>query len=79
MSRDNDHNLVLNNMRRLDQKYQQINADQTDFMRRQSSGEQPDPDEFIKLLEQQSVTGSAMTAQFNLFQKPLKTALTDSR
>lgn len=79
MSRDTSHNLVLNNIRHLDNKYKSISEQQADFVRRQSAGEKPDPDEFVKLLEQQSVTGTAMTAQFNLYQKPLKTALTDSR
>lgn len=79
MSRNVNHNLVLNNIRHLNEKYKKINDQQTDFMQRQSNGEKPDPNEFIKLMEQQSVTGTVMTAQFNLYQKPLKTALTDSR
>jgi hypothetical protein len=74
-----NHNLVLNNIRHLDEKYKSISEQQADFLRRQSAGENPDPDEFVQLLEKQSVTGTAMTAQFNLYQKPLKTVLTDSR
>lgn len=79
MSRNTNHNYVLNNIRHLDEKFKKITEQETDFLRRQTAGEKPDPNEFIKLLEQQSVTGTAMTAQFNLYQKPLKTALTDSR
>ena len=79
MSHNPNHNLVLNSIRHLDDKYKSISEQQTDFLRRQSAGEKPDPDEFVQLLEKQSVTGTAMTAQFNLYQKPLKTALTDSR
>lgn len=79
MSNNANHNLVLNNIRHLDEKYKKLDAAQLDFMRRQTAGEKPDPNEFIKLLEKQSVTDSAMTAQFNLYQKPLKTVLTDSR
>lgn len=79
MSTNANHNLVLNNVRHFDEKYKKITAQQDDFMRRQAAGENPDPNEFIKLLEKESITGSAMTAQFNLYQKPLKTALSDSR
>lgn len=79
MSHDANHNLVLNNIRHLDEKLKSINEQQADFLRRESAGEKPDPDEFAQLLEKQSITGTAMTAQFNLYQKPLKTALTDSR
>ena len=79
MSRNANHNPVLDNLRHLNQKYQTINEQQYDFMRRQSAGENPDPNEFVKLLEQKSVTGTAMTAQFSLIQKPLKTVVTDSR
>jgi hypothetical protein len=79
MSRNADHNLVLNNLRHLNQKYETINTQQDDFMRRQTAGENPDPNEFMQLLEKQSVTGTAMTAQFSLLQKPLKTVVTDSR
>lgn len=79
MSRNVNHNPVLNNIRHLDEKYKKISEQESDFMRRQTAGEKPDPNEFIKLLEQQSITGTAMTAQFNLYQKPLKTVLTDSR
>lgn len=79
MSQDSNRNRVLESMRHLDAKYQQINEQQSDFIRRQTNGEKPDPDEFTKLLELQSVTGTAMTAQFGLYQKPLKTVLSDSR
>jgi hypothetical protein len=79
MSRNANHNPVLNNLRHLNQKYETINAQQNDFMRRQTAGENPDPSEFIQLLEKQSITGTAMTAQFSLLQKPLKTVITDSR
>ena len=79
MSNNANHNRVLDSMRHLNQKYEKINQQQDDFTRRQAAGENADPGEFMKLLEQQSVTGSAMTAQFSLYQKPLKTVLTDSR
>jgi hypothetical protein len=79
MSHNPNHNPVLTNMRHLNSKYEQINAQQEDFMRRQSAGENPDPSEFTALLEKQSITGTAMAAQFSLLQKPLKTVITDSR
>ena len=64
---------------RLNNKYDDIGEQMKDFLARQASGETPDPDEFAQLLEAQSVTKSALAAQFNLLQKPLKTVLTESR
>ena len=79
MSHNPNQNPVLKGLRRLEDKYSTITEQQHDFLTRQAKGEQPDPNEFMKLLEQQSVTHTAMTAQFNLIQKPLKTVITDSR
>lgn len=79
MSHNANQNPVLKGLRRLEDKYTSITEQQNDFIKRQAKGERPDPDEFMKLLEQQSVTHTAMTAQFNLIQKPLKTVITDSR
>jgi hypothetical protein len=79
VSNNANHNVVLNNIRHLDDKFNQLDVQQSEFLRAQTAGEHPDPNVFIKLLEKQSVTGTAMTAQFNLYQKPLKTVLTDSR
>lgn len=78
MSNDSNHNLALNKIRHLDNKLKEINEEQYDFFRSKTAGENPDPNEFVKLLEKQSVTGTAMAAQFSLIQKPLKTVLTDS-
>ncbi len=79
MSQNANSNPVLKSLRPLNEKYEKTNDQQLDFMRRQTDGEKPDPNEFAKLLEQQSVTHTAMTAQFGLIQKPLKTVITDSR
>ena len=79
VSNNANHNVVLNNIRHLDEKYKKLDERQGEFLRRQTAGEKPDPNEFTELLVKQSVTDSAMTAQFNLYQKPLKTVLSDSR
>jgi hypothetical protein len=79
MSSNVNHNPVMNNLRQLNQKYEKLNEQKNDFVRSQAAGENPDPNEFTQLLEKQSVTGTAMTAQFNLIQKPLKTVISDSR
>jgi hypothetical protein len=47
--------------------------------RGQTAEEDPDPNECIKSLGQQSVTGSAMTAQSGLYQMPPKTTLAGTR
>ena len=79
MSMNANRNPVVESIRHLDDKYKKINDLQSDCKCRMAAGENPDPNEFIKLLAQQSVTSTAMTAQFGLLQKPLKTVLADSR
>lgn len=79
MTHNANHNPVLQNLRHLNEKYEMLHDRRSDFLRRQNDGEKPDPNEFMSLLEQQATTQTAMKAQFNLIQKPLKTVLTDSR
>lgn len=73
----NTSNPALTNLHRLSNKFDDIGDAIQDFMARQAAGEKPDPDEFSKLMEMQSVDKSAMQAQFNLLQKPLKTVLNE--
>jgi hypothetical protein len=56
-----------------------IGGQMNNFMDKQAHGGEADPSEFQRLLEAQSVTKTAMTAQFNLLQKPLKTVLNESK
>lgn len=72
-------NPVLKNLRQLDRKFDEIGRQINDFNRQQADGEMPDPAAFMDLLKRQSVTKSAMNAQFNLLQKPLKTVLNETR
>ncbi|EJL88967.1 hypothetical protein PMI16_02115 [Herbaspirillum sp. CF444] len=74
-----NQNPVLQNLRHLNQKFDDIGNQLNDFNRRQADGEMPDPAQFVDLLQKQSVTRTAMTAQFNLLQKPLKTVLNESK
>ena len=74
-----NQNPVLQSLRSLTRKFDDNNDGIADFQRRQANGEQPDPQEFTRLLEVKSVTHSAMNAQFNLLQKPLKTVLNETR
>ncbi|HWW05984.1 hypothetical protein [Collimonas sp.] len=74
-----NHNPVLQNLRHLNQKFEDIGQQINDFNRRQTDGEMPDPKAFMDLLQKQSVTHSAMTAQFSLLQKPLKTVLNETK
>ena len=66
-------------IQRLNNKFDDIGDQMKDFIERQASGETPDPDEFASLLEAQSITKSAMTAQFGLLQKGLKTVLNEAK
>jgi hypothetical protein len=74
-----NQNPVLQSLRSLSKKFDSATDGIADFQRRQTNGEQPDPQEFTRLLELQSVAHSAMNAQFNLLQKPLKTVLNETR
>jgi hypothetical protein len=72
-------NPVAQSLRAMSRRFDDTCTNINDFQRRQTNGETPDPAQFTRLLQQQSVTHSAMTAQFNLLQKPLKTVLTETR
>jgi hypothetical protein len=73
------HDPVVKSLRHLHQKMEGIGTDLHNFMDRQAHGAAPDPEEFVKLLKAQSVTKSAMSAQFNLLQKPFKIVLNEAK
>lgn len=64
---------------RLNGRYDEIGEQMKDFLARQAAGETPDPDEFGRMLEAQSITKVALAAQATLLLKPLKTVLNESR
>jgi len=72
-------NPVMKSMRHLHQRYEEAGKDLNNFMRDQTRGEQPDPSQFLDALKRQSLTHTAMTAQFGLLQKPLKTVLNETK
>jgi hypothetical protein len=72
-------NPVVKNLRHFDQKMDDLNDQMNNFLDQEAHGEEPDPTEFQRMLEEKSVTKTAMTAQFNLNQKPLKTVLNDAK
>jgi len=74
-----NNNPVLQSMRHLTQRFDDLGDKLADFNRRQADGEHPDPSEFVDLLQKQSVTHSALNAQFGLLQKPLKTVLNETK
>lgn len=74
-----NQNPVAQSLRALTRKFDDTCTDINEFQRRQTNGEPADPAEFTRLLQQQSVTHSAMNAQFNLLQKPLKTVLNETK
>jgi hypothetical protein len=63
----------------LNNKFDEIGDDIQDFMVRQASGEEPDPQEFAQLMQAQSAVKSALGVQFNLQEKPFKTVLNEVR
>ena len=72
-------NHVIHSLRRLSNRSDAVGDEMADFARRQANGEQPNPDEFMKLLQLRSTTHDAMTAQFKLIEKPMKTVLQETR
>ncbi|MBB5391342.1 MULTISPECIES: hypothetical protein [unclassified Herbaspirillum] len=74
-----NQNPYLQNLRQLNNRFESTAEQISDFNRRQADGEHPDPSEFMDLLSKQSVTRTAMSAQFGLMQKPLKTVLNETR
>ncbi|MPS30351.1 MAG: hypothetical protein E2576_02635 [Alcaligenaceae bacterium] len=74
-----NNNPVIQSIRHMTQRFDDLGQRFDDFSRRQADGEHPDPAEFIELLKKKSVTHSALSAQFGLLQKPLKTVLNETR
>lgn len=67
------------NLRHLTRQYDDLGEQMAGFNRQQADGEHPDPGAFIDMLKKQSVTHSALNAQFSLLQKPLKTVLNEAK
>lgn len=72
-----NYNPVVRTLKHLETRFDEAGANMSDFMQADAAGEKPDPAEFVKMLEQRSVTQRAMEAQFKLFEKPLKTVLNE--
>ena len=68
----------LQALRQLDRKNDATDAGMRNFMQRQADGEQPDPAEFEQLMGQRMAVRSAMAAQTQLYEKPLKTVLSEA-
>jgi len=65
-------------LRRMDSKVDAINEEVEGVMEDQASGGNPDPTEFMQLMEKRMNAQQAMQAQFKLNEKPLKTVLNES-
>jgi hypothetical protein len=74
-----DNNRVVKNLRHMNQQMNDITDAMQNLMEQQAHGGDADPQEFHRLLEAESVTKTAMTAQFNLNEKPMKTVLNDAK
>jgi hypothetical protein len=75
---DTTSNPTIHALRHLDTRLDVTDGQMDDFNRRQANGENPDPEEFTRLLQVADTTKSAMQAQFQLLDKPLKTVLAES-
>ncbi|MFS2008003.1 hypothetical protein ACEN9F_30790 [Duganella sp. CT11-25] len=74
-----DNNPITHALRRLEKHFDESDRQMRDFMAADAAGEQPDPKDFMQMLEQRSVSRRAMEAQFKLHEKPLKTVLTEAK
>ncbi|MGZ5858993.1 MAG: hypothetical protein ACXWJK_17325 [Burkholderiaceae bacterium] len=74
-----DNSSAMCALRRLNTQFDSQAAQINNFNQRQANGENPDPQQFMKLLEARSVTKEAMEAQFKLREKPLKTVLNETK
>jgi hypothetical protein len=74
-----NHNPVVKSLRHMGKQLEEVDVELNKVMTQQAHGGDADPDQFKRLLELKSVTKTAMIAQFNLNQKPLKTVLNESK
>ena len=73
------HGQTMSALHRLTNKFDAAGGQINDFTQRCAQGEKPDPAEFMRLLEQQSITKDVMQAQVKLHEKPLKTVMNETR
>lgn len=73
------NNPAMHGMERLNNRYEAQAGQICDFVQRQAHGENPDPNQFMHLLEQRSITQQAIEAQFKLHEKPLKTVMNETK
>lgn len=66
-------------IRRLSNKLDDADQQMDVYLQGQANGEASDGGEFLKMLEQRTVTQKAMEAQLKLNEKPVKTVMTESR
>ena len=70
---------TLNILRHLDHKFNETDAKMDEFMELQVQGEEPDPAEFMQLVERQMIVQKVMSAQLQLNEKPVRTVLSEVR
>jgi hypothetical protein len=75
----NTRSQALGAISRLTGKFDAAGDEMGKFLQMQANGEQPDPEEFAKLLDKRLTAQEAMQAQFKLYEKPLKTVMTESK
>ncbi|NHZ91153.1 MULTISPECIES: hypothetical protein [Massilia] len=74
-----DNNPITRALRRLETRFDDSDLRMRDFLAAEAAGEKPDPDSFLRMLEQRSVTRRAMESQAKLHEKPLKTVLSEAK
>ena len=72
-------NPTLAALRRINGKFDDQSLKINEFMERQAHGDEQDPELFLKLLGQKSITKDALQAQFKLHEKPLKTVMNETK
>jgi len=68
---------TIDALHRMNKRWDNVENGVKDFMQKQVSGQNPDPQEFMDLMAKQSTTQLGMQAQMNLHEKPMKNILGD--
>jgi len=70
---------LMQSLRSTNRHFDAAGEKMTDFQERHRNGEEPDREEFAQFLSQRWAAKTALQAQFQLHEKPLKTVLNETK
>lgn len=75
----NQNSQAMYALARLSKKFEATGDNMNEFMSRQANGEGMDPAAFSQMVSDRLMQQDAMRAQFQLYEKPLKTAMNEAK